>query len=237
MNCTTTIPLLQTEAHTCSYLADETAITQFVDPSFGVSTSLYNALNQNGFRRSGAHYYRPHCPDCARCIPLRILVNEFSPARHHKRCEKRNQDILFGTTRTPDHERYYALYERYINERHFNGDMYPASPDQYENFLKRAAPTTYWGEHYLDDQLILVSVMDQLADGISCIYTFYDPDFSARSLGTWAILSQLNLCRSSRLPFLYLGYWVESAPKMEYKTRFKPYEIWYQGAWSQPNPA
>ena len=225
------ISLYLTEQHQCSYLPDKIAQTAFVDPKIAVSEPIYSSLNQQGFRRSGDYYYRPQCSSCKGCKSLRICANEFKPSRSQKRCLSKNKTLRARINPEADISSYYELYSEYIAARHRDGDMYPPIPDQYESFLGSASAFVRYVEFFEGEQLVMVSVMDELTDVLSAIYTFYDPNLEHRSLGTYAILWQLKYAQSRKIPYLYLGFWVQNCNKMNYKSNFKPYHVFEDGAW------
>lgn len=225
------ITFFTTAAHTCSYLTDRQAITLFADPDADMTPQIYSQLSDLGFRRSGNYVYRPQCQGCRACISVRIPVAAFRPRREQRRCWQRNQDLSISRVAVTWSEEHYALYARYIGARHREGDMYPPSPRQYREFLTSEWSATELMEFRLDGQLLAVAVTDVLADGLSAVYTFYDPDCSARSLGSFAILAQVEACRRAGLSHVYLGYWVRHAPRMRYKTQFRPLELLIENEW------
>lgn len=226
-----TLVFFATPAHDCSYLPDRQATTMFVDPRAKVDKRLYSQLTALGFRRSGSHYYRPHCEHCNACIPVRLRVEEFSPDRSQRRVLKKNTDLDCRMVRASFTERYYALYARYIDERHADGDMYPPSREQFTSFLVEGATDSWFIEILDGDTLIGLAAVDQLDEGLSAIYTVFDPAYEHRSLGTFAILWQIEEARRRELPYLYLGYWIAQCRKMNYKTRFRPIEALRGGHW------
>lgn len=219
-----------TGTHPCSYL-DEEATTLFVDPDITPAPELYNQLSQLGFRRSGDHLYRPHCDNCNACIPTRINVNDFQASRSQKRIWKKNQDLSIHTASNNYNPEHYAIYEKYLNARHEGGDMHPPSDEQYQNFLNSSWANTFFYEFRQGDKLLAVAVVDWLEDGISAVYTYYDPDEEKRSLGSFAILWQINLLKQHKLPHLYLGYWIKECSKMSYKIKFRPIELFINQRW------
>ncbi len=233
MNQAKTIRLFSTDQHPCSYLSDELAQTQFVDPKLDFDRSIYHNLNLQGFRRSGKHLYRPNCAKCQACQSLRVQVQKFQPTRSQKRCWRINQDLelSISSNQNADHDRYYELFAAYVNGRHGTGDMSPASRDQYDSFIADCPACSSFIEFNLDQELIMVAQIDLLADGYSAIYTFYHPNYTKRGLGTYAILREIEHVRTLGLPYLYLGYWIKEAPSMNYKSRFKPHEIYSNGYW------
>lgn len=220
-----------TPAHPCSYLARRNARTLFLDPRETITPQTYQRLTEQGFRRSGSHLYRPNCKTCQACVPTRIPVATFAPRRSHRRILRRNADVevrLEAASSSPD---YYNLYARYISGRHGDGDMYPPSQDQFRSFLLSQWSETMFLASYVNDRLIAVAVTDQQPDGLSAIYTFFDPQEARRSPGVFSVLQQIQLCAALELPHLYLGYWIKDSPKMAYKTDYRPVELLVNGRW------
>ena len=198
-----------TPAHPCSYLPGREATTLFRDPRESVSEVLYSDLTDLGFRRSGAHLYRPHCQGCSACVPVRIPVDTFELKRRHRRTLKKNRDLKVVLEPASFQPKYFELYQRYISERHRDGDMYPANADQFKSFLLSPWARTQFLCSYLDNKLVAVGALDHQAQGFSAIYTFFDPDLDERSLGVFSILQEIELCVEMGLPYLYLGYWIK----------------------------
>lgn len=222
-----------TYPHRCSYLEGEEATTLFIDPRQSVDKTLYSNLSMLGFRRSGNHIYRPHCSHCNACIPARIPVDSFRPNRNQRRCRSRNADLDVQVYQTMNDDESYALYDRYIRERHADGDMFPPDRDQFESFLNDPWGCTEYVQFRKDGRLIAVAVVDVMVDGLSAIYTFYDPAEDARSLGRFAILWQVERCRSEALPYVYLGYWIRNCRKMAYKADYQPLELLVNNQWQR----
>lgn len=221
-----------TYPHSCSYLEDQEATTLFVDPRQPVDKVLYSNLSLLGFRRSGSHIYRPHCSHCEACIPARIPVADFDARRGQTRTWKRNQDLRVRRSDDLRDEDAFQLYCRYIELRHHDGDMYPPDREQYESFLNDAWDCTHYYRFYDGPKLIALAVVDELQDGLSAIYTFFDPDSDKRSLGTFAILWQIERARALGLEYLYLGYWIRGCKKMAYKSEFRPLELYVKNRWT-----
>lgn len=221
-----------TYPHSCSYLQEQEATTLFVDPRQEVDQTLYSNLSVLGFRRSGNHLYRPHCSNCDACIPARIPVRDFAPNRSQRRALRRNADLDVEVTGDIRDQSAFDLYRRYIERRHADGDMYPPDRDQYQSFLDNAWECTRYYRFYDAGRLIAIAVVDELLDGLSAIYTFFDPELDARSLGRYAILWQVDRAREQDLDFLYLGYWIRGCRKMAYKAEYRPLEIYVNGRWS-----
>ena len=220
-----------TPAHPCSYLPDREAHTLFLDPRDTVIPATYRRLTEQGFRRSGAHLYRPHCKGCQACIPSRLPVEEFTPRRSQRRVAERNADLTMRLEPARFDETIFNLYSRYVAGRHGDGDMFPPTREQFRSFLLSPWSDTRFLSLYLDDVLVCVAVTDEQADGLSAIYTFFDPTVTERSLGVMAILAQIALARERHLPYLYLGYWIEDSPKMRYKSDYRPLEVFSSGHW------
>lgn len=225
------LKVFTTYPHECSYLMGEEATTLFVDPKQDVDQNLYTSLSRMGFRRSGQHLYKPNCAGCQACIPARIPVAEFAPSRNQKRVLKRNADLRVQSFTALENPQTYALYERYIRARHYDGDMFPPSMEQFTSFLGQAWEFTRYYCFSAGNELKAVAVVDHLNDGFSAIYTFFDPDDKTRSLGKFAILWQIELAKQLQLPYVYLGYWVQNCRKMDYKIQYQPIELLEQGEW------
>lgn len=183
----------QTLPHACSYLDNQEASTLFLDPDQKVTAEIYNVLTQTGFRRSGQHLYRPQCKTCDACKSVRVKVADFQPSRQQRRTFKRNQDLSSTRVSTDFNEEHYQLYERYLTSRHADGDMYPATKAQFCSFLLADQSGANLVEFRdASGKLVAVAAIDQLQDGLSAIYTFFDPQEKHRSLGVFAILWQLK---------------------------------------------
>ncbi|MGC3873984.1 arginyltransferase [Halomonas sp. GXIMD04776] len=227
-----------TVPHECSYLPGREATTLFLDPQESPGQGVYDALGLLGFRRSGRHLYRPHCEGCSACISVRIPVDDFVPSRTQRKLMRRNADLEILERPAVFDAEHYALYARYIRARHADGDMYPPSHEQYRTFLTLEHPYARLLEFRLEEKLLAVTAIDLLSHGLSAIYTFFDPSVvhERRSLGTFAVLSQVKLAQARGLPHVYLGYWIREAPKMNYKRAFKPLEFLNGRHWRRTIP-
>ncbi|WP_285259741.1 arginyltransferase [Halopseudomonas bauzanensis] len=224
-----------TQPHPCSYLPEEQAVTLFLDPQQPIQPDTYSQLSELGFRRSGEHLYRPHCAQCRACVPARIPAADFVPNKQQLRIHKRNRDLQVTTRRPVMNEEIYQLYSRYIIARHSDGDMFPPSREQFQSFLVSEDAFCEFNEFRLDGRLLAVAVTDRLNNGLSAVYTFFDPDQSRRSLGRYAILWQIEQARRSGLPAVYLGYWIRNCRKMNYKTEYRPLEMLINQRWTRVN--
>ncbi len=221
-----------TPAHDCSYLEGKQAITLFADPLARIDTDLYSSLSAVGFRRSGTHIYRPYCQTCSACIPVRIPVHAFNARRRQKRVLKRNEDLIVTANPPAVTDEYFDIYDRYITSRHSDGDMYPASREQFESFLVEGRPeASFFTFREPDGRLLGVTVADQLNDGLSAIYTFFEPEEQQRAPGVFAILWLIEESKRFGLQYLYLGYWIKQCQKMNYKMDYKPIELYVNNSW------
>lgn len=228
-----------TAPYPCSYLPDLQARSQVATPTFLISAPVYSELVQHGFRRSGTYTYRPHCDTCRACVPMRVSATRFKPDRSQRRAWKRHANLVATLHSLQDRDEYYDLYQRYQQARHKDGGMDNDDRDAYQNFLLQSHVDSVLVEFRepLDSTqgepgvLRMVSVIDLLDDGLSSVYTFYDPDLPHASLGAYNVLWQIELCRKLELDFVYLGYWIKESRKMNYKTRYQPAEGLIDGAW------
>jgi len=220
-----------TPPHPCSYLDDRTARTLFLDPRDIITSTTYGALTQAGFRRSGGHLYRPYCDGCSACVPTRVPIANFHWSRRFRRIQRANADVTVSLREAVFLDRYYDLYATYIDARHSDGDMYPPNVDQFRSFLLSSWSSSAFLVLEERGRLIGVAVTDRVPDGLSAIYTFFDPTLAKRSLGVFAVLSQIEQCRRNGLPYLYLGYWVRDSAKMRYKIDYRPIELLVRNRW------
>ena len=222
-----------TAPYQCSYLAEQEARSQVATPSFLISPPIYSELVRQGFRRSGSFTYKPRCDTCIACVPVRVDVNTFATNRTQRRVWKRNQQLHASLHPLQDNPEYFELYQRYQNARHLDGGMSNDSHDQYEKFLLNSHVDSMLVEFRDAGTLRMVSIIDILDDGLSSVYTFFEPDLKQASFGTYNVIWQIELCRRLQLPYLYLGYWIKQSQKMAYKANFRPLQGLIQGKWQE----
>lgn len=216
----------------CPYVAGRTERKIVTELSGADAEALHDRLSRAGFRRSHNIAYAPVCPGCASCVPIRIDIAAFAPSRALRRIMKLNarvEGFEVPPRATPEQ---FALFQRYQTARHGDGDMATMGFYDYRAMVEDTPIETMVIEFRdPDDRLIGACLADRLSDGLSAVYSYFDPALAARSLGTWAILWLVERARQLDLPFVYLGYWVPESRKMSYKARFKGSEILSGGMW------
>jgi arginyl-tRNA--protein-N-Asp/Glu arginylyltransferase len=215
----------------CDYLERKEARNIFISPEVTVTPGIYDYLLGVGFRRSGHFAYRPHCTDCRSCISCRVDTQRFKLSKSQKRILQKNKQLTYSPVSAEFYEEHYALYMRYQTNKHPGGSMANFSTKEYKNFLCKAFGNSTMFETRLDGELLAVSVTDVFINALSAVYTFFDPDYSSNSLGTYCILKQIESAAAQNRQYVYLGYYIKDSNKMSYKANFRPIELLIEGEW------
>jgi arginine-tRNA-protein transferase len=217
----------------CPYLEGKTERKLFTSLQGQFAQELNDSLSHQGFRRSQNILYRPTCSDCRACISARIDVKHFKASKSQKRVKAKNSMLQRSVTSPWATEEQYALFVKYLTGRHATGGMADMDIFEFAAMIEETPIKTRVIEYkHLDtDDLAAVCLSDILDDGISMVYSFYDPDLEKQSPGTAIILDHIDIAISHGLDYVYLGYWVPGSRKMEYKARFSGFEIYYEGVW------
>jgi arginine-tRNA-protein transferase len=229
-----------TMAQPCPYLPGRLERKLFTHLTPDKPLHFIDKLLRNGFRRSQNVAYLPYCNDCHECVSVRLTVDQFKPGKSFKRLKKRNMDLVARRFPHKATNEQYELFSLYINTRHGDGGMAEMDQFDFSMMIEESEAETFLTEYRLRptldesdlfeemntttarNPLVAVSLCDRLSDGISMVYSFFDPQYSARSLGSYMILEHVDYTRRQGLPFLYLGYWIDGCRKMSYKSRFTP---------------
>lgn len=214
-----------TRALPCPYLPGKTERKVVTDLSAPNAMELYEKLSRAGFRRSHGLAYRPACPGCSSCVPVRIRTDDFVWTRTFRRLMKRNADVTANDMAAHATMEQYRLFTRYQRTRHSGGEMSTMGFRDYRAMVEDSPIDTRIVEFRAPDgELVATMLADRQIDALSAVYSMYAPDDDRRSLGTWMVLWMVARAHEMDLPFVYLGYWIEESAKMAYKTRFRPLE-------------
>jgi len=221
----------------CPYLPGRMERKVFTRLSGEVARTLNDALTHAGFRRSQNIAYKPSCEACQACVSVRVVVDAFEPSRSFQRVSARNADLAGEVVDPWATEEQFALLRRYLDERHEGGGMSDMTMFDYVAMVEDSAVETHLVEYRYKGgpnagDLVAVALTDLLSDGLSMVYSFFGPEHSARSLGTFMVLDHIEQARSRELPYVYLGYWIEGSQKMNYKARYAPLEARTATGWT-----
>jgi arginyl-tRNA--protein-N-Asp/Glu arginylyltransferase len=228
-----------TPGGSCPYLpgrVERKVFARLIGPHAG---SLNDALTHSGFRRSQMIAYRPACDGCSACVSVRVVAGEFNHNRSMRRIERRNADIIREVLPAEATREQFSLLQAYLASRHAGGGMSDMGLFDYVAMVEETPVETTLIEYRLRDArggagaLIGCALTDVLQDGLSMVYSFFDPAYADRSLGTYMILDHVRAAKAKRLPYVYLGYWVGGSDKMDYKSRFRPLEALGPAGWSR----
>ncbi len=231
-------PLYMTNAAPCPYLPGKVEKKVFTHLLGDSASMLNDMLSHAGFRRSQNIAYRPACDACMACVSVRIVANAFDFRRSFKRIAKTNADLTRDLNAPAATKEQFALLRGYLDARHGDGGMADMTIVDYTAMVEETTVDTHLVEYRLgpdagdeEGRLVAVALTDQLHDGLSMVYSFYDPDLERRSLGTYMVLDHVRRCLQIGLPYVYLGYWVEGCRKMDYKVRFSPLQALGTDGW------
>ena len=225
----------------CPYLENNVERKLFTALYGSNSTRLNNSLSKQGFRRSQNVLYRPSCSNCNACMSARIPSIELKLSKSQKRIISKNEDLIRVINSPLATDPQYELFKKYINKRHANGGMSDMDAEDFASMIEETNVESKLIEYHKQKngtlELVSFSLIDILDDGISMVYSVFDPEFKERSLGTYMILDHNNLVIEMNLQFVYLGYWVEGSAKMDYKRRFRPLEVFTNDKWVRASNA
>ena len=220
-----------TAPQVCPYLPDRIERKLFTSIQGDDAQLLNDSLSQQGFRRSQNILYRPSCNECSACLSARIDVKKFKPSKSQKKIIRRNKFLIRSSNSPWATEEQFDLFQRYLQERHAKGGMADMDVFEFAAMIEESSIETRVIEYHHENLLQSVCLSDFLSDGLSMVYSFFDPDNSKQSLGTFMILDHIALALELGLPYLYLGYWVPGSSKMDYKVNFKGVEIFQNNIW------
>ena len=219
--------LYLTERGQCAYLPDNISRHLIVEPDKLLNYDIYNTMINRGFRRSGTNLYRPWCDHCRGCVSVRVDVKQFATKRSQRRTQAKNKHLRIKRLPPILHQEHFDLFKKYLSVRHPDDNMNQMNEAEYMEFLTCQWAQSSFFSFYDGDKLLCVSAVDQLKQGLSATYTFFDPDYSSNSLGVFSILSLIDLCKSLKLDYLYLGFFISNCEKMNYKQQYQPLEYYY----------
>ncbi len=217
--------------HQCPYLPKRESSSLLLDPHSKVGGQVFSSVIESGFRRSGEMVYRPHCASCEACQSVKIPAELFKPSKSQRRLIRKNSDLNVFFVEAQYDESHFKLYCRYQAWKHKGDSMDHGDRARYDESMVKTTVQTAFAEFWHDDKLVAVSVVDVVSKGLSAVYTFFDPDYANRSLGTYAVLTLVDKAKQLTLDYVYLGYWIKDCQKMDYKSNFKPLYVYVDNQW------
>ena len=235
-----TLQFYMTAPAPCPYLEGKKERKAFTNLTIPDADAVHSSLSQLGFRRSQSIAYRPTCPNCNACRSVRVPVRDFIPNRRWRRVLNQNKDIVASPARMQPSREQYRLLKAYLDDRHVDGGMATMTFRDYASMVTDSPVESLIIEYRIGEEadapLIAASISDVMRDGLSMVYSFFDPAHAKRSLGSLMILEHINRAAELGLPHTYLGYWVAGSPKMEYKRQFWPLEVLNGDEWLLMEP-
>lgn len=225
-----------TRGHSCSYIDGE--VEQRIATDISSHADMHDRLAETGFRRIENWVYKPSCPQCNACKPIRVITDAFQPSKTQKRIYAANKDIQVTDVGGQTSLEQYALFQHYLSSRHVDGQMASMSLEEFEGMIQNSPIKTNLLEFRQGDNNELLGCMltDFQRDGLSAVYSFFSPHHPKRSLGAFMILHLIEKAKANQLPYLYLGYYIKDSAKMSYKIAYRPYEIFQNGNWENAEP-
>lgn len=232
-----TLEFYSTKLMNCPYLPDRKERKLLTELAVGADPQLtYDTLARYGFRRSHNWAYRTACPECSACVPVRMVVAEFQPTRSMRRCAQRHATWQAEPRPPVATDEQFELFSRYVKGRHGDGEMATMDYGQYRAMLEETTIDTAVVEFRHSGRLVAGIIVDRVNDGLSAVYSFYDPDLASAGPGTYMVLWLIEETRRQSLPNMYLGYWVANCRKMDYKIRFRPLQALGDSGWRTLDP-
>ncbi|MDT8446800.1 MAG: arginyltransferase [bacterium] len=223
------IPLFEASNGACPYLKGKEWLS-YLTHADRLDEYLYEALLNRGFRRSGHIFYQNQCKGCDACIPVRLSADSFEPTKSQRKVWRKNQDLRLEILPARFDEEAYKVYDAFTKSR-YNAS---ATAEEFQQFLVKTAVDTQMVKYYLEDQIVAVGWLDILANSVSSVYFAFDPSQAKRSLGTFSVMKEIEICREMGKDYLHLGFWVADCQAMAYKSKFYPHQFLIDGEWCDP---
>lgn len=233
-----------TSEQPCPYLPGRRERKLFTHLTPDRSPSLVDTMLRGGFRRSQHIAYLPYCDACSACVSVRVPVAKFRASKSQRRCRNRSAELVGAPVEARVTSEHYDLFRDYIDARHGSGGMADMTAGDFQLMVEDSTVETHLYAYRRRStsiegpgKLTAAALVDRLSDGLSMVYSYFDPEWEASSLGTFMVLDHIARCQALGLPYLYLGYWIAGSPTMDYKTRFQPQEHLTASGWRTYDPA